>query len=313
MNKTDDILERLKGQQPMIDDPDALTDRIMNSLPDLEPYSQEDEGKARIITIKRRWMAAAASILLIIGIGTMVWQKEPGDGSEANTYVAQNVETSPKPVSSLSPSTETASTETASTKKTSTAQPSSTQVNSPSPANTEQPKTDERPAPPIESQSSLADNHIHYAAVMTTDEVPYQDPARVDEFIAKLADFNDVNPVSLDCSPGNNDNITVSRAYTFDDTMELDLFGRLLQVACCYDSKTPGYLLKFSNEQLFFTLKDMRKGKKYFWMAERISGDRILLTCTRSPIDVVPSTACYQAYRNKMKQPMINNTLPKDI
>ena len=55
MNKTDDILERLRGQQPMIDDPDALTDRIMGSLPDLEPAQQdaepdhqEDEGKARI-------------------------------------------------------------------------------------------------------------------------------------------------------------------------------------------------------------------------------------------------------------------------
>ena len=39
MNKIDDILEQLKGQQPAIDDPDALTDRIMESLPAPQPSS----------------------------------------------------------------------------------------------------------------------------------------------------------------------------------------------------------------------------------------------------------------------------------
>jgi len=32
MNKTDDILERLKGQQPSIDNPDELTEQIMAKL-----------------------------------------------------------------------------------------------------------------------------------------------------------------------------------------------------------------------------------------------------------------------------------------
>ena len=68
MNRIDDILDSLKGQQPMIDDPEALTDRIIDSLPDLEPNQLEDEGKARIVSFNWRWMAAAASILLIIGI-----------------------------------------------------------------------------------------------------------------------------------------------------------------------------------------------------------------------------------------------------
>ena len=299
-----DIREALKRREARRAKPEVPADFCNNVMQEIAPKKRHP--------MIWRWMAAA-SILLIIGIGTMVWQKETGEGSEANTYVAQNVETLPKLESPQPPSTETAPTEKVSTEKASTAQPSSAQDNSPSPANTEQPKTDERPASPAEAQSSPAENHIHYAAVKTTDEVPYQDPARVDEFIAKLADYNDVNPVSLDCTPGSDDNTIVSKAYAFDDTKELDLFGRLLQVACCYDSKTPGYLLNFSNEQLFFTLKDQRKGQKYLWIAERISGDRILLTCTHSPIDVVPSSACYQAYRNKLKQPVINNTEPKDI
>ena len=35
MNKTDDILERLKGQQPSIDNPDELTEQIMAKLDSL--------------------------------------------------------------------------------------------------------------------------------------------------------------------------------------------------------------------------------------------------------------------------------------
>ena len=48
MNKIDDILEQLKGQQPVIDDPDALTDRIMESLPDFDSNSHtKKEYRAR--------------------------------------------------------------------------------------------------------------------------------------------------------------------------------------------------------------------------------------------------------------------------
>ena len=63
----------------------------------------------------------------------------------------------------------------------------------------------------------------------------------------------------------------------------------------------------------FFTLKDQRKGQKYLWMAERINGGRILLTSTRSSVDFVPSSACYQEYRNKLTQPLSINTKTLDI
>ena len=273
-----DIREALKRREAQRTKPEVPADFCDNVMQEIAPKKRHP--------MIWRWMVAAASILLIIGLGTMLLLHNE---QEQTKPLVAKVE--PKIVHE--PKIE------------------QTPNDDPLPANTE-PKTDERPAPPIK-KSSLADDHVHYAAVKTADEVPYQDPARVDEFIAKLADYNDVNPVSLDCTPGSDDNTIVSKAYAFDDTKGLDIFGRLLQVACCYDSKTPGYLLNFSNEQLFFTLKDQRKGQKYLWIAERISGDRILLTCTRSPIDIVPSSACYQAYRNKLKQPVINNTIPKEI
>ena len=88
MNKTDDILERLKGQQPMIDDPDALTDRIMNSLPDLEPSQQEDEGKARIIGW--RWPAILAVAASVATALLLVWPKQENHPQEPSV-VAQAV------------------------------------------------------------------------------------------------------------------------------------------------------------------------------------------------------------------------------
>ena len=79
MNKIDDILEQLKGQQPAIDDPDALTDRIMESLPEQEvqPTAEMQQLNHRTQAVALwRWLSIAASILLIIGIGTTLMKKE---------------------------------------------------------------------------------------------------------------------------------------------------------------------------------------------------------------------------------------------
>ena len=141
---------------------------------------------------------------------------------------------------------------------------------------------------------------VHYAAIQNAVDTIYKDPARMDEFIARMADFNEVKAVPLDCNPGSSDSTIVSNAYVFDDTEKFDVFGRLLQAACWYDSKTPGYLLNFSHQQLFFTLKDLRKGQKYLWIAERVNGDRILLYSTHSPIETDVSSSCYQNYREQL-------------
>ena len=79
----------------------------------------------------------------------------------------------------------------------------------------------------------------------------------------------------------------------------LDLFGRLLQVACWYGDETPGYLLNFSHQQFFFELKDQRRQLQYRWIAERING-RILLYGTNASIGAQTSAACYQEYRNEL-------------
>ena len=137
--------------------------------------------------------------------------------------------------------------------------------------------------------------------------MPYQDPARVDDFIAKLAAYHNVKQGGLKCTNRADSNM-VSTVYVFPDTKELDLFSRLLQVACCYSDETPGYFLNFSHQQFFFELKDVRRGLQYRWIAERVNG-KILLYGTNAPLGTKESSACYQEYRDELMH--INSINPK--
>ena len=308
-----EALKQKEARRIRIEVPADFCDSIMQEI----GVGSQEVAPLKDRPVRWRWMAAAASILLIIGIGAMVWLKETGVGSqetgvgsEANIYVAQNVEPSPRSENPRSPSTVEPAPKQKPTEKTSAEPPTKRIVQD---QNTSKSESDDPIVPPVKAQSSPTDKNLLYAASKTTDDALYQDPARVDEFIAKLADYNHVKSVSLDCSPGSDDNPVICKAYVFEDKEDVDLFGRLLNVACCYDSKTSGYMLKISHQQLFFTLKDQRKGQKYLWMAERINGGRILLTSTRSSVDFVPSSACYQEYRNKLTQQLSINTKALDI
>ena len=148
-------------------------------------------------------------------------------------------------------------------------------------------------------EGATDDPNLHYASHDPAEEtVPYQDPARVDEFIEKMAAYHNVKEGQLKCAAANDSNV-VSRVYVFPDKKEVDVFGRLLQVACCYSDETPGYHLNFSHQQFFFELKDQRKQLQYRWIAERING-RILLYGTNAPIGAQTTAACYQEYRNEL-------------
>ena len=230
-----------------------------------------------------RWVAVAASLLLLIGIGVALvpFNKQ----TEAGSLIVQTVQ----PV-------RTDSTGTPSKQTVKSAQAVCT-TTSPTP----KPVTITPKAPVDTVAVSLhTDPNLHYAAYSPEEDSTYQAPSRMVEFITKIADYNKVKAVPLMCSIGSSDSTAVSMAYVFEDKQELNLFGRLLQAACWYDSKTPGYLLNFSHQQFFFTLKDLRKNEKYLWIAERIIGDRILLFSSHSPIEADVSSVCYQNYREQL-------------
>ena len=64
MMKIDEILSRLQEQQPDVSNPDELTDRIMDSLPDLTPEQPKPARRIRLYIVSA--IAAAASVLLLL-------------------------------------------------------------------------------------------------------------------------------------------------------------------------------------------------------------------------------------------------------
>ena len=242
-----------------------------------------------------RWVAAAACLAVIVGIGMKMLPTESQTQPEKEIIAKAEEPATVIPVNSDKESGDK-SQETEVVKQESGDRSQETEVRS---------QETEVGIQEAEVERQFSDPNLHYAAIKTTVDSTYQAPSRMNEFIAKMADYHEVEAVPLDCT-GGSDSIAVSTAYVFEDNQELDLFGRLLQAACWYDSKTPGYLLNFSQQQFFFTLKDLHKHEKYLWIAERIVGGRILLFSTHSPIEADMSSACYQNYREQLTHTNFN-------
>ena len=267
---------------------------------------QTEPEPTRKVTLWR-WVAAAACLIIIIGIGVMMVPFSSHTNDER--LIAKQVKSEPTGTLATVYPKETDSLPSLNSQFAQPKLPVQTAItiaNSPSKAKQGLVKV---PAQPIEmpvatdespAQTPLPTENLHYAAYSPAEDSAYQAPSRMDEFIAKLADYHQAKAVPLDCASDKSDTTIVSTAYVFEDKMEIDLFGRLLQAACWYDSKTPGYLLNFSRQQFCFCLNDLRKGQKYFWIAEHISGNRILLFSSHSPIEVSVSSTCFQQYREQL-------------
>ena len=72
MMKIEEILSRLQEQQPDVSNPDELTDRIMDSLPDLPTEQPKPARRIRLYVASA--IAAAASVLLLL---TLHYSEEP--------------------------------------------------------------------------------------------------------------------------------------------------------------------------------------------------------------------------------------------
>ena len=306
-----------------------------------EPNVREslEKSEARMVSMKWRWIAAAASLLLLIGTCTMLLMKENDTMPLVAQKIAEEMTAQPLPALQGEGCPKGGAGSVVSTpqvKVTATAM------------NHQEEKIQTPPlTPPLEgrgvaaqslslSSPSTEDPNIHYASLeklqgselcsgmTTTDTVAYQDPARVDEFISKLASVYAL-PIELTCSATLDSTVT-SAVYVFPDKttvstsrptvstsrQEVDVFGRLLQVAICYSDETPGYQLNFSHLQFFFQLKDTRRQLQYLWIAERVNG-KILLYSTHSPIGTNVSSACYQEYRDELMHTKSIHTKTLDI
>ena len=134
---------------------------------------------------------------------------------------------------------------------------------------------------------------IYAAYAEKDDSADYLPPARVDEFIGKLANYHHIEATVL------SDSTAHSVAYVFPDNDKVRLFDRLLQVACSYHYDSPGYQMTISQQQLLFTLEDTRLSCRYLWLAERIGGGRIILYATHAPTGAAVSSEVYQEFRER--------------
>ena len=254
----------------------------------------EERLDAKPVAKTRRlwtWVAAAACILLIIGIGFTMWLQ---NGQPTEPMLAKTTEQLKQKTSEVEQ--ESVAQKESEEKQQYVPDPVRMRRTKSSHGTDQASAGDGLKATPRDAEPQ-DDPNIHYAAYeLTKDTILYQDPARVDDFIEKLAENYQVKQSELKCSLPV-DSSVVSAVYVFPDKDEINLFGRLLQMACWYNNEMPGYHLNFSQQQFFFELKDMRRQLHYRWIAERING-RILFYSAHAPLGTKASSACYQQYRN---------------
>lgn len=295
--KDTDLREALKRKYA--DTPQLPADFITKMQEETLTHSLPNRERRKSVL---RWIAAAACLLIIIGVGINYKFFRITDVPSQNATMSESM---------MAHQTKTAVEE--ETLSSSSSKPAdeqsvgnglavrSMQTEQQLTAHKQKEVTDKsEPERKVQVEAATSTPNMYYAAQSLTYDSTYQAPSKMNAFIDKIAEYNKVKGVTLDCTSDCDGNNVVNTAYVFQDTKELDLFARLLQAACSYDSKTPGYLLRFSNKQFYFTLKDQYKGEKYLWMAERLVDGRILLLSSHSPIASKVSAACYQNYLEQL-------------
>lgn len=295
--KDTDLREALKRKYA--DTPQLPADFITKMQEETLTHSLPNRERRKSVL---RWIAAAACLLIIIGVGINYKFFRITDVPSQNATMSESM---------MAHQTKTAVDE--ETLSSSSSKPAdeqsvgnglavrSMQTEQQLTAHKQKEVTDKsEPERKVQVEAATSTPNLHYAAQSLAYDSTYQAPSKMNAFIDKIAEYNKVKGVTLDCTSDCDGNNVVNTAYVFQDTKELDLFARLLQAACSYDSKTPGYLLRFSNKQFYFTLKDQYKGEKYLWMAERLVDGRILLLSSHSPIASKVSAACYQNYLEQL-------------
>jgi len=294
MNNIDEILNRLKDQpQPSIPDPDALTDSIMDRIDEM-PEGQKKSARS----IKTIWWSIAATIAIILGITFMI---NSGKDETEKKIIAENTTKSTKPVTAEAVIEDNTPTN-ISVQPEQSGLPGKSELPGKSGQSGESGKSGQsgnsgnsgKPSGP----SATHDPNIHYATLTSEPDSTYKDPALIDDFIAKMAEYLEVAPENTEvCQSA--DSTTATSVYIFSAAQRQDVFGRLLQLAVWYNDDSPDYRLTYSSQLFVFELTDRYKGVKYRWVGEEING-RILLYGEHSPIGTTNSMDCFTQYHNRL-------------
>lgn len=309
MNKfnDNDIREALRRSEekrtaPTV--PDDFFDSVMGGI--------EAEPK----TIKLWcWVAAAACIALVAGIGSAILfaDKTIVESTPiAETVIMENTEKQPtdiaetdsvaEPVVVPEPKIEASKTKAApATKPKPATQPApnpNLRMERPQYAENE-PTTIVTDSVTIDNVTSQDEANINYAEKQSKNSETYLDPALMDKFILKMAEFQGVSRIKSECSIAS-DTLFDESFYVFPVKEDYDVLGLFVLMASKYSNTTPGYIFNNSERQIFFTIDDEQNGMNYLWIAERIGNSNVMIYSVHAPIDIEYKSDCYQQFYNNL-------------
>lgn len=303
--KDDDLREALRRSEEKrtaTEVPADFFDKVMGEI--------EAEPK----TIKMwRWVAAAACIALVAGIGSAVLFSDKTaqeSGMIAETPVKENIEiqesavvindTAAEPAVAPEPKLEAPQPK---------VKPNTKPAVQPNPnpnLRMERPlyAANEPTAVTADSAStSNATSHdeanINYAENQSKGSETYLDPALMDEFIFKMAEYQGVTKIKSECSIAN-DSLFDESFYVFPVKEDYDILGRFVLMASYYSNTAPGYIFNNSEQQIFFSIDDEQNGLNYLWIAERIGNSKIMIYSVHAPINIEYESDCYRQFYNDL-------------
>lgn len=309
MNKFNDndireALRRREGKRTAPTVPDDFFDSVMGKI--------EAEPK----TIKLwRWVAAAACIALVAGIGSAILfaDKTVVESTPiAEIVVPKNPEKQPTdiaetdsvadPVAIPKPKVEAPK-----TKATPAAKPKPATQPAPNPnLRMERPLYAENEPTTVVADSATIDNAVsqdeansNYAERQPKGNDTYLDPALMDEFIFKMAEFQGVNKIKSECSIAS-DTLFDESFYVFPVKEDYDVLGLFVLMASKYSNTTPGYIFNNSEQQVFFSIDDEQNGLNYLWIAEQIGNSNVMIYSVHALIDIEYKSDCFQQFYNDL-------------
>lgn len=309
MNKFNDndireALRRSEGKRTAPTVPDDFFDSVMGGI--------EAEPK----TIKLwRWVAAAACIALVAGIGSAILfaDKTIVESTPiAETVIMENTEKQPTDIAETDSVAEPVvvpepKIEAPKTMAAPAAKPKPATQPAPNPnLRMERPLYAETVQTTIAADSATIDNatsqdeaNINYAEKQSKGSEKYLAPALMDEFILKMAEYQGVNKIKSECSIAN-DTLFDESFYVFPVKEDYDVLGRFLLMASYYSNTAPGYIFNNSEQQIIFSIDDEQNGLNYLWIAERIGNSNVMIYSVNAPIDIEYKTDCYQQFYNDL-------------
>ncbi len=272
-------LKRKEQHRKPAEVPDDFLDNVL--------YAIEQDQKPKTVRLWR-YVAVAASIALLVGIGAIIALREQPATPTAIEDVAD--------IATMTSARE--------------AQPivtTNTDLPKAEPSKSEkqkQPAKKTKQTPPTTNEDKIPETTIAERPMHNT-EIHYIAPSKMDEAIMKMAYNQNAERQIFECE-ADEGNTVQELVYVFNDDDKYDLIGRLILSASKFDTNTEGYFLNYSPQQFFFKIDDAKTGDNYFWIAENIGGGKIMLYAAHAPQNNELASDCYQSYLKKLTHNNMN-------